>query len=1102
MKSLLNRYLADNYVCLCIHVAHSLPDCFEDVASANGALADAISQGALGFAHLDEFLSGDSPRPEAFWNEVVRRRDDARARGFEGLLLAIDMATPSPVQSRLDECLRSPASDVDGVVVCCLYDRTINNSNALAEGFRGHRWVMVNSQLRENPFNHREIGNGLPSDTETLVAMLDDLPPDSPDDTGDSDRGNLAGTTISIESAPLFIQNVADSIVRVDREGNIIESNSIAARMWLSRSEEMVGQNIWKLHPEAIGSHTYQQVQRSIRERKRAQFETYSSVMGRWIEVTLIPQDDGLWISVRDISKRKQIEETLNQRVRQQAAVADLGQRALASIDLPSFKNRLVETVGQTLDLEFVELWELNQAGDEFLLVSAVGWPIDDIGSRTISTDPRSEAGYTLQVGGPVIIQDLNSEHRFDDVESLRVRDIVSGISVLVSGSDRPYGVLSVHTRERTRFTQDDVNFVQSVANILVTTVDHERAEELQRHYAAIVSSSDDAIIGETLDGLISGWNLAAERMFGYTAEEVMGQPVTILYPNHLHYEMHELLEQIYQGRRVEQHESIRRTKAGRLIDVTVSLSPIRDRMGRIIGASKIARDISERKLVEIERAAIDQRLQLALEAGRMGTWDWNLGSDEIVWSSNMERIHGLEPGTFGGTFEDFKRSLHPDDRDRVLSAISDTVESDDDFHVEYRNIRPDGEVQWLDARGRIVQGGRGRSDHMTGVCTDVTEQVETRRQIAGFAAAAIAERDRLQQIIDIIPEGIAITDESGRIVVSNQAARQIWGQSPPDSDMQGYDTFGVVDPDGTPWAWEQLPTSRSLLHGERTVGQQLTLRNATSGELIPLLVNSAPIVDDQGKISGAVTTFQDITSFKEFERQKDEFLQTLSHDLKNPLTSVKGNAQFLRRRAQAANPELLPIVDRIENSSVQAVELIDELLDLTRLQMGRPVELVRSRADLIQLVKQVADQQAATSRFHRIRVETDESSLVGHFDEMRLSRVISNLVNNAIKYSPDNTEIVIGVERSRDDHKWARIIVTDHGIGIPTVDLPRLFERFRRGSNVEGQIRGSGLGLASSKQIVEQHGGRIDVESIEGDGSTFTVFLPLDDVPPVRHTS
>jgi signal transduction histidine kinase len=290
----------------------------------------------------------------------------------------------------------------------------------------------------------------------------------------------------------------------------------------------------------------------------------------------------------------------------------------------------------------------------------------------------------------------------------------------------------------------------------------------------------------------------------------------------------------------------------------------------------------------------------------------------------------------------------------------------------------------------------------------------------------------------------------------------------------------------------DELPTHRSTMRGERVVGEQLSIRNGTTGELIPLLVNSAPVRNDEGEITGAVTTFQDITTFKEFERQKDEFLQTLSHDLKNPLTSVKGNAQFLRRRALRQGLDLLPVIDRIESSAVQAVVLIDELLDLTRLQMGRPVELVRSRTNLIQLVTELAEQQAATSRFHLIRVQSRHMELIGHVDEIRVARVLSNLLNNAIKYSPDNSEIVIEVDAPIDDPGWVEIRVIDQGIGIPEEDLPRLFERFRRGSNVEGQIRGSGLGLASSKQIVEQHGGRIIVRSVEGEGSTFTVLLPL----------
>ena len=918
-----------------------------------------------------------------------------------------------------------------------------------------------------------------------------------------AEGGALPPTNIedreTMRRLPRIFESVAGSVVCIDAQGIIQEANSFTEAALGIRRDELIGQNVWELFPGAVGSHTYQQIQRVAREHSLVQFETHSSVLGHWIEVTLAPADDQIWMSIRDITKRKQIEQTLNARVRQQAAVAELGQDALASDDLSAFMDRLVHAVRQTLEVDYVQILELLPGGSELKLVSGVGWKPGHVGAARVRTDLDSQAGYTLQAGGPIIVDDLDSETRFTGAALLVDHHVKSGVSVVIPGNDGPYGVLGAHTSRHVKFSQDDVNFVQSVANILAAAIDRSRTEEIRRHYAAIVASSDDAIVGESLEGIITSWNSAAEQMFGYSPDEVIGQPVAMLYPEQFRGEIEHLLDDIKQGRRVKRHESVRRTRSGQLIDVSISLSPIRDENGNVIGASKIVVDITDQKQVELEREASESRLQLALEAGRMGTWDWNLGTNVVSWSMNMELIHGMEPGSFGGTFEEFQQSVHPDDRDRVMSAIRQTLVDNEDYYIEYRNLRPDGSAQWLEARGRIISGGRGRPDHLTGVCTDVTEQVESRQQIARFAAAAVAERDRLQQVVDVIPEGILITDSDGRIILSNQAARNIWGEPFPETDWQNYSEYGAENSEGQHFPPDQLPASRALQQGEQVIGEQMVVRNRMSGAQIPLLVNSAPIRNDEGKITGAVTTFQDITAFKEFERQKDEFLQTLSHDLKNPLTSVKGNAQFLRRRASKSGLDVMPIIDRIENSAVQAVELIDELLDLTRLQMGRPVELVRSRTDIAQLVEDLAEQQASTSRFHRIRVVNKNGDLVGHVDEMRVSRVVSNLLNNAIKYSPDNSEIVIEVGQLADHPGWAEIRVIDHGIGIPESDLPRLFERFRRGSNVEGQIRGSGLGLASSKQIVEQHGGEILVDSTEGQGSTFTVLLPLQAPYPPR---
>ncbi len=1097
---LIQSHLANGDRCVCVLDSLSDSQAITNPADSILGSEEARERGALVFTSLSDLIGSGILNSTALIDAVHSQADEARKLGFSALLFAMDMESLAPAVHNADEIRRILATNVDNVTLVVLYDRYRSSEELLRAALQSSPFLIIDSDLVENPYclaADAEVEHKVPDlGLDTMFARIRSLVRENSAaknivvQTQDNGRETPAEAT-----SPLFVESSTAALLKVDADGTIVELNAIAEILWSQDRENPVGRNIWDIFPEAIGGHTYQQVQRTVRENKIAQFETFSTILHRWVEVTLVPNADQLWISVRDISKRKEMEETLNARVRQQAAVAELGKQALVATDMQSFMDNLVLTISQTLNVEFVKILRLLPDRPAFRLVAGVGWEPALIDSGIVDGGLDSQAGYTLEAGRPVIVENLAHETRFSGPPLLRDHGIVSGLSVPIARSDGPYGVLGVYTRVGTHFTQDDVNFVQSVANILSTAIDHEKADELERHYAAIVSSSDDAIIGETLEGLISSWNASAEHIFGYSAAEVLGKPVTILYPPELRHEMYELLNDIQHGRRVEQHESVRRTKDGRLIDVSVSLSPIRDRAGRVIGASKTLRDISDRKQADMERLAVNNRLQLALEAGRMGTWDWNMGSNEVVWSTNMERIHGLDPGTFGGSFDEFKLSIHPDDRDRVLSTIQRTLAGAEDYHVEYRNIRPDGSSQWLEARGRVVPGGRGRSNHLTGVCTDVTEQVESRQKIARFANAAVAERDRLQQVIDVIPEGIAIADVDGRIVMSNQAAREIWGQPAPRGDLREYDVFGAEQSDGTPIPSQDLPTSRSVLHGERVVGEQLSVRNETTGEMIPLLVNSAPIRDDEGHISGAVTTFQDISAFKEFERQKDEFLQTLSHDLKNPLTSVKGNAQFLRRRVKSTNADVMPIVDRIENSAVQAVQLIDELLDLTRLQMGRPVELIRGRTDLVHLVKQLADQQAATSRFHFIRVEASEEHLIGYMDEMRVARILSNLLNNAIKYSPDDSEIVIRVERSAAQPSWAEIHVQDHGIGIPPADIPQLFERFRRGSNVEGLFRGSGLGLASCKQIVEQHGGWIDVESEEGVGSTFTVHLPLEDL-------
>ncbi|MBK9713394.1 MAG: HAMP domain-containing histidine kinase [Kouleothrix sp.] len=183
----------------------------------------------------------------------------------------------------------------------------------------------------------------------------------------------------------------------------------------------------------------------------------------------------------------------------------------------------------------------------------------------------------------------------------------------------------------------------------------------------------------------------------------------------------------------------------------------------------------------------------------------------------------------------------------------------------------------------------------------------------------------------------------------------------------------------------------------------------------------------------------------------------------------------------------------KIDDAATRMMDLLNDVLDLARLQGGQQLELERQPTDLVALARQVATGQQQTTDRHRILVQAPVAELVGLWDAARLERALANLVSNAIKYSPHGGEVCLAIEQERrDDGAWAVLHVQDYGIGIPEADLPHVFDRFHRGANVFGQISGTGLGLASARQIIEQHRGMIGVASAEGRGARFTLRLPL----------
>ena len=268
----------------------------------------------------------------------------------------------------------------------------------------------------------------------------------------------------------------------------------------------------------------------------------------------------------------------------------------------------------------------------------------------------------------------------------------------------------------------DEAGGLLGALNMLVDITERKQAEDMRQHLAAIIESSDDAIIGKTLEGLITSWNRGAQQLYGYTAEEVLGKPVSILIPSDLTDEFPQLLKRLRRGEYIDHYETQRLCKNGTRLDVSLTISPIRDTSGRLIGASKIARDITARKRAEEALKEGEERLRLALDAGEMGTWEVDLRSGEAWIDAQEALLLGLPPLTQRLQVQDFLALVHPEDRNKVRRQQA-LARKGRNFRAEFRLLCPDGQVRWLVGQGRTSRDAAGRPHRVVGINYDITER-------------------------------------------------------------------------------------------------------------------------------------------------------------------------------------------------------------------------------------------------------------------------------------------------------------------------------------------------------------------------------------------
>jgi PAS domain S-box-containing protein len=256
------------------------------------------------------------------------------------------------------------------------------------------------------------------------------------------------------------------------------------------------------------------------------------------------------------------------------------------------------------------------------------------------------------------------------------------------------------------------------------------KAERAQSFLASMIEDSDDAIIGAGVDGTILSWNAGAERLYGYSAVEAIGQHVALIVPDDRRDEPAGLLARVAAGEHVKHFETIRRRKSRMFVPVSITLSPIRASDGAIVGAATIARDMTDRVAAERALQDAEERMRFALEAAGIGIWQVDFTGGTAVWSEKCETMHGLAPGAYSGTFDAFLRQIHPEDRDAVRTAIERAAREHAEPLLEYRTTWPDGSVHYISSTGRFFYDETGAAVRGAGVATDVTERRVLERQL------------------------------------------------------------------------------------------------------------------------------------------------------------------------------------------------------------------------------------------------------------------------------------------------------------------------------------------------------------------------------------
>ena len=725
---------------------------------------------------------------------------------------------------------------------------------------------------------------------------------------------------------------------------------------------------------------------------------------------------------------------------------------------------------------------------------------------------PRSSTAcqWVVEKGEHLLIRDTGQDTRFppEGLPLLGASPCRSYAGTpLVTSSQQIVGALAVLAREPDRFSPEHLTILEILARQVMTRLELYRGSRAQEQAQRTLQRTERALATErcfvagTLDsipflaallntaGQMVRLNYPCMQLTGLSQAEAAGRPfIEEVLEGHDRAWAADKLQEAAAGQVSGPHETAWMMRGGKVRFVSWTLRPLPGPTGEIQYLIVSGQDVTEQREAEIALLSSETRYQQVVEnslgflftcsmEGRLTSLN-TFTAETLGYSAEALAGRAVSELLDAGGAETFKDCLR-------------TLETKEEWQGALPVRRSDGSHRRIAFRSRRMEPP-GEPPFVLTHGIDVTEQYEAEE------ALRLATRQR-EMILESVGDGIYGMDLNGRVTFVNQAAARALGYTP--DQLTGRDMHEAIHHSyaaGTPYPKAACPIFRAMLRCEATRARDEIFWRQ-DGASFPVEYSASPLIED-GRISGMVVAFQDVSERHRLERMKDEFISTVGHELRTPLTSLRASLGLISSGSLDKRPEKRSkMVEMAISSCDRLVRLVNDILDFDSVEKGR-LPLRRRPVEAFDLLRRAAEaaQDSAGQAHISFRIDAQPAPVLA--DEDRILKVLHELIGNAIKFSPPQTLIRLAVQPSDASPSGTSpsgasdvcFIVEDQGQGIPPEKLDRIFDRFQQGDSSDTRaLGGTGLGLALCRSIVEQHGGRIWAESTPGKGSRFLFTLP-----------